>query len=198
MRASSAVVQHKQTLRLLGRATSLCTGYSMSVLETREHNHFCICKAPWGCAPSNPAVPNVPLSSFVHRVQKDPNGVYKPTKPYTMLFWCVQEGATETRTVKPALPDAPPVELPPLPTEFPPLPDIKQPLIVEARTRGQYHCRMLATADTCGKLWLKPRCPSSMTTPPCRAVKRPAALLAWTTSFHLLGATVKCRSTEGT
>lgn len=37
----------------------------------------------------------------------------------------------ETRTIKPALPDAPPVELPPLPTEFPPLPDIKLPVIEE-------------------------------------------------------------------
>jgi hypothetical protein len=37
----------------------------------------------------------------------------------------------ETRTIKPALPDAPPVELPPLPTEFPPLPDVKLPVIQE-------------------------------------------------------------------
>ena len=43
----------------------------------------------------------------------------------------VQEEAVETRTIKPALPDAPPVELPPLPTEFPPLPDIKLPVIQE-------------------------------------------------------------------
>ena len=37
----------------------------------------------------------------------------------------------ETRTIKPALPDAPPVELPPLPTKFPPLPDVKLPVIQE-------------------------------------------------------------------
>lgn len=43
----------------------------------------------------------------------------------------LQEEAVETRTIKPALPDAPPVELPPLPTEFPPLPEIKLPVIEE-------------------------------------------------------------------
>ena len=43
----------------------------------------------------------------------------------------------ETRTIKPALPDAPPVELPPLPTEFPPLPDIKLPVIQEVLCCGR-------------------------------------------------------------
>lgn len=37
----------------------------------------------------------------------------------------------ETRTIKPALPDAPPVELLPLPTVFPPLPEIKLPVFEE-------------------------------------------------------------------
>ena len=47
---------------------------------------------------------------------------------------CQQEEAIETRTIRPALPDAPPVELPPLPTEFPPLPDIKLPVIQQVRS----------------------------------------------------------------
>lgn len=88
-------------------------------------------RAPRGRAPSNPAVPNVPLVLPCAQSAEGPKWSLSTLR----CFWCVQEGATGTRTVKPALPDAPPVELPPLPTEFPPLPDIKQPLIVEARTR---------------------------------------------------------------
>ena len=49
---------------------------------------------------------------------------------YCLSFVVSQEAARDFQRVEPALPDAPPVELPPLPTEFPPLPDIR-PLQIE-------------------------------------------------------------------
>lgn len=51
----------------------------------------------------------------------------RATSRQMFLYAPLQGTTTERRTVQPALPDAAPVELPPLPTSFPPLPDLKLP-----------------------------------------------------------------------